>query len=856
MKIAHFAMRVAAAFFIAWHLALTLSVAQPTRHLTMEDYLSIEAFGGASIDPTGRWLVYEKKRPYEKNTDFSYRTYAFLKSGHQIWRYDLHSSSQPELLPGLDQAGHTYLQNFSPDGRYLTFFQYTDGELKFGTYDNLLEFARFSFSVPTVTYDGDQAVIWTSNRTLVYAAIERPEANIEENVRVFTGRTLAAAWENAWSGKGPTAHVIEANFNGSARHWAPVGKLVEFNAETGAESVVTDGVYTDLMLSPDGSKLAALRLAETKNGNGGAEWSDLCVVDIAAGQSRCFSHPGSYIPETSSWAPDSERIAVFTVASNADIATGRFVMVDMRLGEQTRYEHFGLDLASKRERGRRHRPERPVFLGDDLVVFARESLLADAHVPEFSPKDVRWVGTRSADWFRLSEDGTSNNLTVGLSGASPHALNVAAGTIIIASDDGVFRHDLQNRRSILGAPFRGRLSFPRDRRYLEADRLVVQEPYHYVAIESRSIDGTQVHLIAFGKDGVGADVSSLGLPPGAAVLAATVSPPSVVIQTQSDGVISLEIVSAGHEQKKRVVEHLNDHLTSIDLGEWKSVSYDVSNETSGGKMETLTSCVLLPLGFNPAQPPPLVVDVYPHRRPNCDRQRTYADITNVQPFSAYLWAARGYAYAHVDLPGHIVRTSEGPLTGMSPLIDHALDAILAQGWGDRDRMVLVGISQGATSALYAAGINQRFDAVIAVNGWADFVSHYFAGSGVYGTVYDRREQFKRYEVDRGSDFALGKTPFEDPELYYRNSPIFMAPLVSAPILLVHSDLDTFHMSQFDEMFGALKRAGKRVRYIRYFGEGHGPSSPANIRDMWKRFDEFLCDAGAQSTSTQCNKFDQ
>ena len=73
--------------------------------------------------------------------------------------------------------------------------------------------------------------------------------------------------------------------------------------------------------------------------------------------------------------------------------------------------------------------------------------------------------------------------------------------------------------------------------------------------------------------------------------------------------------------------------------------------------------------------------------------------------------------------------------------------------------------------------------------------------------------------------------------------MFLAPQITAPVMLIHSDMDSFSMSQFDEMYGALLRAGKDARYIRYWGEGHGPSSPANIRDMWSRMDAFLAETG-------------
>jgi dipeptidyl aminopeptidase/acylaminoacyl peptidase len=63
--------------------------------------------------------------------------------------------------------------------------------------------------------------------------------------------------------------------------------------------------------------------------------------------------------------------------------------------------------------------------------------------------------------------------------------------------------------------------------------------------------------------------------------------------------------------------------------------------------------------------------------------------------------------------------------------------------------------------------------------------------------------------------------------------------VTAPIMLIHSDMDTFPITQYDRMFTALNLLGKRAELRRYWGEGHSPSSPANIRDMWGEIFEWF-----------------
>ena len=75
----------------------------------IDDMLHMEGIGRAEIDPSGHWLVYEKIRPYDELTDYSFRTYAMRWSGHQLWRYDLRKGQAPELLPGLDSGPSTYL---------------------------------------------------------------------------------------------------------------------------------------------------------------------------------------------------------------------------------------------------------------------------------------------------------------------------------------------------------------------------------------------------------------------------------------------------------------------------------------------------------------------------------------------------------------------------------------------------------------------------------------------------------------------------------------------------------------------------------------------------------------------------
>ena len=79
-----------------------------------------------------------------------------------------------------------------------------------------------------------------------------------------------------------------------------------------------------------------------------------------------------------------------------------------------------------------------------------------------------------------------------------------------------------------------------------------------------------------------------------------------------------------------------------------------------------------------------------------------------------------------------------------------------------------------------------------------------------------------------------------------NSPIFFLDRAQTPLLILHGDVDFSPMQQAEEVFTGLYRMGKRVRFVRYWGEGHGAAdSAANLRDRWQHilrwFDTCLGD---------------
>lgn len=825
--------------------ACAVSAEPGKRPFRVDDMLKVEGAGAALMDPKGKWVLFEKVRPYDQFTDFSFRTYAYLKSGHQVWRYDRLSGGPAQLLPGVDPEPHTYLQAFSPSGRYVSLMQYTFGDLKLVSYDLENERPVVFPATPAFSRTGEHNPIWINDHEIIYAALPDGVRPMTTSVRTSTGEMLAKAWTDAWHGKRVTGREVRTRPADLSAMQEP-GRLIRVDAATGKEQVLSEGLFADLRLSPGGQYLAALSVSKPRSPDperpaiADPRRYKLHVFNLTTGD---MSQPGpdlEFVPYSLAWSPGGDRLAGFGWREGEDARQGRFFVLDLSSGVLTRFEHQGLDLASERERGWVQRPERVMFLDDALSVYARRIPVNEEQGPKFTFRDIGREQAGPADWYLLQADGRSQNLTEGLNAVSGVPIHSGNGQITVMADGQLYRIFADGRRERLVAELSARLKF-RPPGTFSTHAGVVRPEFADTALFDTTDGGASRLVLVDFKAPRSAAVRIVEPPPGEDVtaLAGSFTQGGALFRSEEGLESTLSFTGSDRPGESSVVARLNRHLADIDPGSWELVAYDVMPPDGEGVPVRVESCVLLPPGFTHGVPVPLVVDVYPSAGPRC--KKGGARITYPDPDSPYIWAGKGYAYARLSTPQALIRTREGPIAGLDEVLDAGIDALVAEGIADPDRLVLTGFSQGGFSSLYMATQSDRFGAVIAMHSWADLFSHYFGSAGVLAHLYDVFGSFGVFETEAGSDFPLGTTPFADPEAYYRNSPVFLAPQISSPVLLVHSDMDTFAMSQFDAMYAALLRAGKDARYVRYWGEGHGLSSPANIRDLWSRIDAFLED---------------
>ena len=160
----------------------------------------------------------------------------------------------------------------------------------------------------------------------------------------------------------------------------------------------------------------------------------------------------------------------------------------------------------------------------------------------------------------------------------------------------------------------------------------------------------------------------------------------------------------------------------------------------------------------------------------------------------------------------------------------AVDKTIDMGIADSKRLGVMGISYGGYSTLALLVQTIRFKAAVMDVGFGNL-------SSMYGVMF-------KSGIANGVPWAeegqgrMGGPPWQLPERYVQNSPIFFLDKVQTPLLINQGGMDTspFHS---DEIFVGLRRLEKKVMYVRYENEGHGIEYYGNRIDYWNRLIEWF-----------------
>ena len=232
-----------------------------------------------------------------------------------------------------------------------------------------------------------------------------------------------------------------------------------------------------------------------------------------------------------------------------------------------------------------------------------------------------------------------------------------------------------------------------------------------------------------------------------------------------------------------------------------------------------------PEDFDPSKKYPMVVYFYEQ---HTDGLHGYIVPTGRNVINAPVYVSKGYLVFMPD----IYYTDGYPGPSALKTIVPGVQMLIAKGFVKEDGIGIQGQSWGGYQTTYIITQTSLVKAAMAGAPVANMTS-------AYGGIRWESGNSRTVQYEHGQS-RIGGSPWEYPERYIENSPLFFADRVKTPLFIMHNDEDgAVPWYQGIEMYIALRRLGKEVYLINYNGDAHNPRKRANQRDMDIKMQQFF-----------------
>lgn len=224
--------------------------------------------------------------------------------------------------------------------------------------------------------------------------------------------------------------------------------------------------------------------------------------------------------------------------------------------------------------------------------------------------------------------------------------------------------------------------------------------------------------------------------------------------------------------------------------------------------DTLQGILCKPEDFDPSKKYPMIVYFYEKKSDELHRYKIPSPIGTVinWPYCA----SNGYL---VFVPDVAFRAGEPGQSAYDAIVSGVENLAAKYNFIDKERIALNGHSWGGYQTAYLVTRTNLFKAAVAGAPVANMTSAY--GAVRWGTGKARMFQYE------SGQSRIGGTLWEKPFEYIKNSPLFFAPQIETPLLIMHNDGDgSVVWEQGIELFLALRRLGKPAWLFNYKGQDH------------------------------------
>ena len=240
----------------------------------------------------------------------------------------------------------------------------------------------------------------------------------------------------------------------------------------------------------------------------------------------------------------------------------------------------------------------------------------------------------------------------------------------------------------------------------------------------------------------------------------------------------------------------------------------------------LEGMLIKPEDFDSQKKYPMIVNFYEKSSDGLYRHRGPSYGRSTINYAYY--ASRGYLIFNPDVHYREGYPGESAFNCVIP----GVTALIDKGFVDKDNIGVQGHSWGGYQIAYLVTKTDIFKAAESGAPVPNMISAY--GGIRWWTGLSRQFQYEHTQS------RIGGTPWEYPQRYVENSPIFNIDKINTPLLIMHNDADG-HVPWYQgiEFFVSLRRLGKASWFLNYNGEPHWPLKWQNRVDFNLRMSQFF-----------------
>lgn len=240
----------------------------------------------------------------------------------------------------------------------------------------------------------------------------------------------------------------------------------------------------------------------------------------------------------------------------------------------------------------------------------------------------------------------------------------------------------------------------------------------------------------------------------------------------------------------------------------------------------LEGMLIKPDDFDPNKKYPMIVNFYEKSSDRLNRHWTPSPGRSTINYSFY--TSRGYVIFNPNVHYRIGYPGESAYNCVIP----GVTSLIEKGFIDKDKIGVQGHSWGGYQIAHLVTKTDIFKAAEAGAPVPNMISAY--GGIRWETGLSRQFQYEHTQS------RIGGTPWEYPQRYFENSPIYFLDKVNTPLLIMHNDADG-HVPWYQgiELFVSLRRLGKPSWFLNYNNEPHWPLKRQNRVDFNIRLAQFF-----------------